>query len=52
MWTNKGKIWPRASNHRMAALDFGHVIDHLHQTNAYESGMIGRILSRRLRGRM
>ncbi|GAN98844.1 hypothetical protein Gxy13693_012_030 [Komagataeibacter xylinus NBRC 13693] len=27
-------------------LDFGHVIDHLHQTKADENGMIGRILSR------
>ncbi|WP_269448803.1 hypothetical protein [Komagataeibacter medellinensis] len=39
------------SNDGVPALDFGHVIDHLHQTNAYESGMIGRILLHRLRGR-
>ncbi|PYD58809.1 hypothetical protein CFR75_00770 [Komagataeibacter xylinus] len=32
------------------ALDFDHVIDHLHQTNADENGMIGRILSRSMKG--
>ncbi|GBQ50043.1 hypothetical protein AA15973_1961 [Komagataeibacter sucrofermentans DSM 15973] len=35
---------------RARALDFDHVIDHLHQTNADENGMIGRILSRCAKG--